>query len=74
MNFAFGLLANVNLVFSLSVAIGISGLALYFRERKEHRKTRERLTGRLAELEQSIDPNRRSSKLGPKGLTRVDDK
>lgn len=73
-NMAFGVLADIKFVWTVSVAVGITGLALYFREVSLHRKTRERLAARNTELELRIDPTRRSSKLTSKGMTREDDK
>ena len=73
-NIKFGFLADIQVVWTLSVAVGITGLALYFREVGLHRKTRERLAARNTELELRIDPARRSSKLTAQGLTRDDDK
>jgi hypothetical protein len=70
----FGFLADIRVVWTVSVAVGITGLALYFREVSLHRQTRERLAARNTELELRIDPTRRSSKLTAQGLTREDDK
>lgn len=72
--FGFGLLADIKMVYTISIAVGTAGVALYLRERRLHRKTRERLATRITDLELRIDPNRRSSKLTPEGLTREDDK
>lgn len=74
MTFGFGLLADIKMVYTISIAVGTTGVALYLRERRLHRKTRERLAARITDLELRIDPNRRSSKLTPEGLTREDDK
>ena len=73
-NMWFGFLADIRMVYTVSVTLAISGVVLYLRERKLHRQTRERLAGRITELELRIDPSRRSSKLTSQGLTREDDK
>ena len=73
-NMMFGFFADIRVVYTVSVTLAISGIALYLRERKLHRQTRERLAGRITELELQIDPDRRSSKLTSQGLTREDDK
>ena len=73
-NFSLGLLADIRMVYTVSVTLAISGVALYLRERSSHRKTRERLARRITELELHVDPARRSSKLTSQGLTREDDK
>jgi hypothetical protein len=72
--FGFDLLADIRMVYTVSIAVGTTGVALYFRERRLHRKTRERLATRITDLELRIDPSRRSSKLTAEGLTREDDK
>ena len=67
------ILANVSFVWTVSIsATGIS-IALYFRERRLHSKTRLRLANRIKELELKIDPIRTSSNLTPEGLTRKED-
>jgi hypothetical protein len=66
-------LANVQVVWSLSISLTGVSITLYFRERAKHRETRERLTGRIEELELKIDPQRTSSNLTPEGLTRKED-
>jgi hypothetical protein len=72
--FGFDLLADIKMVYTVSIAVGTTGVALYVRERNLHRQTRERLTARITDLEIRIDPSRRSSKLTSQGLTREDDK
>jgi hypothetical protein len=68
-----GFLANVSFVWSVSLTVSGLSIGLYLRERKLHQKTRERLAGRITELELAIDPSRESSKLTSKGLTRKED-
>jgi hypothetical protein len=68
-----GLFANVTVVFTISITLTGLSIGLYLRERGNHRRTRERLTARVKELEIAIDPNRTSSNLTPEGLTRRDD-
>jgi len=66
-------LANIKVVWGLSISLSGISISLYFRERAKHRETRERLTGRVAELELKIDPTRTSSHLTAEGLTRKED-
>ena len=70
----FGILADIRVVWTVSMAVGITGLALYRREVRLHRSTRERLAARITEMELRVDPARRSSKLTTQGMTREDDK
>jgi hypothetical protein len=70
---AFQLITNISFVWSASISVSGLSIALYLRERKLHRKTRERLTGRITELELKIDPKRTSSHLTSEGLTRRED-
>jgi len=72
-NLQVGFLANVSFVWSVSLTVSGLSIGLYLRERKLHQKTRERLAGRITELELAIDPARESSKLTSTGLTRKED-
>jgi len=67
------ILASVSIVWSLSLTLSGVSITLYFRERMLHRRTRERLTARVTELELKIDPKRTSSLLTPQGTTRKGD-
>ena len=67
------LLANVSVVWELSITLSGISVILYLRERKLHRDTRERLTARVIELELRIDPKRSSSQLTARGETRKGD-
>jgi hypothetical protein len=67
------LLANVSVVWELSLTLSGISVTLYLRERKLHRDTRQRLTSRITELELRIDPKRSSSQLTPRGETRKGD-
>jgi len=58
---------NASVVGSVSVA-GVTSI-LWANEYRRHRKTRERLTGRITMLELKIDPNRSSSGLTTQGTT-----
>lgn len=69
----FRVLANVSVVWELSLTLSGISVTLYIRERKLHRDTRERLTARVSELELKIDAKRTSSQLTPRGQTRKDD-
>jgi len=66
-------LANISVVWTLSLTISGLSITLYLRERSLHRKTRDRLTIRTTELELKIDPKRTSSLLTREGLTREGD-
>lgn len=72
-SFTLRVLANVVVKWSLTVAVSGLSLALYFKERNQHEKTRERLTKRITELETRIDRTRTSSHLTSKGKTRRED-
>jgi hypothetical protein len=67
------ILANLSFVWTASFTVSGISITLYFRERNLHRRTRERLTQRITDLELKIDPTRTSSKLTPDGLTRKED-
>jgi hypothetical protein len=69
----FKLLASISIVWTLSITLSGISVSLYIRERRLHRSTRERLTGRITELELKIDSRRTSSLLTSKGLTRKED-
>lgn len=72
-NLALRIAANLNVAFTLSfTATGVS-MVLYWRERKLHRATRERLTARISMLELKVDPGRTTSRLTSEGLTRKED-
>jgi hypothetical protein len=72
-NWSLSVLANIQVVWAVSITLSGVSIGLYFKERKKHRETRERLTARVKELELTIDPNRTSSHLTPEGLTRRED-
>jgi hypothetical protein len=67
------LLANIILKWSLTATVSGLSLALYFREKRQHERTRERLAKRVTELELQIDRTRTSSNLTAKGRTRKED-
>jgi hypothetical protein len=67
------ILANLSFVWTTSLTVSGISATLYFRELTLHRKTRERLSKRITELELRIDPTRTSSKLTSEGLTRKED-
>ena len=73
LSWSWRLLANVSVVWELSITLSGISVTLYIRERKMHKDTRERLTARVTELELKIDPRRSSSKLTPRGDTREGD-
>lgn len=69
----FRLLTSINIVWTVSLTLSGISITLYVRERRLHRRVRERLTARITELELKIDPNRTSSLLTPQGTTRKGD-
>src|SRR5258708_2176534 len=44
-------LANLSVVWTLSVSVSGLAITLYLRERSQHRRTRDRLTDRITDLE-----------------------
>ena len=72
-NLSMNIMANISFVWTASVTVSGLSITLYLRERRLHRKTRERLAGRITALELKIDPRRTSSFLTSKGLTRKGD-
>lgn len=72
-NLTFRLLASVSVVWTVSLTLSGISITLYVRERRLHRRVRERLTTRITELELKIDPKRTSSLLTPQGTTRKGD-
>jgi len=73
LNFWMNLMANVKTEFVVSITVSGLSIGLYLKERAKHRETRERLTKRVTALELRVDPDRTSSHLTSKGLTRKDD-
>lgn len=72
-NVILSLSAHVNITVVISVTLaGVTSL-LWGWEIRRHRRTRERLTGRITKLELLIDPGRKSSLLTPLGTTREGD-
>jgi len=72
-NVTMQILANVSVNIALVLSVSGFSIALYMRERKQHRQTRKRMSARITELELRIDPKRTSSNLTPEGLTRKED-
>jgi hypothetical protein len=72
-NLSFSILASVSFVWTASVTMTGLSATFYIRERRLHRRTRERLAARITELELKIDPARTSSLLTSEGLTRKGD-
>lgn len=69
-----GILAEVGTSQVLAWALALGAVIWALLERSLRRKTIERLTGRIRDLEESEDPNRSSSNLTPRGKTRPEDK
>jgi hypothetical protein len=70
---SFRLLSSINVMWSVSLTLSGVSITLYIRERRLHRKVRERLTARITELELKIDSKRTSSLLTSQGTTREGD-
>ena len=67
------LAARLNATVAMSVSLaGVTSLLLAL-EHRRHKKTRQRLTGRITQLELIIDPNRSSSQLTTEGTTPIGD-
>lgn len=58
---------------AVSYVFGLSGVLYGLFERDLRKRTIERMSKRTTELELSIDPNRSSSNLTPRGNTRPED-
>jgi hypothetical protein len=67
------ILSSVSFVWTASVTMTGLAATLYIRERRLHRRTRERLAARITDLELRLDPTRTSSLLTSEGLTRKGD-
>ena len=67
------LAGHFNLTVGLSGSVAGASITLYVKEYRRHRKTRERLTDRITQLELKMDPKRESSMLTTEGTTRVGD-
>jgi hypothetical protein len=59
--------------FTLGISATGLSISLYFKERREHRATRERLAAEKEVLEKLLDSRRTSSLLTPEGQTRKGD-
>jgi hypothetical protein len=72
-NLLLSIAAHVSVVItaSVTVSIGVTGLCL--NEYRRHRKTRERLTARITQLETMLDRNRSSSGISTQGTTQIGD-
>ena len=58
----------------LAYVVGIGGVGYGCIQRKSRKDTIERLSNRKEQLEKMIDPNRKSSRLTPRGETRPEDR
>ena len=66
-------LAQVKVTVVLAWVVGVAGVLYGARQRKLRRDVIARLSGRIQELERSIDSRRTSSKLTVRGETRPED-
>lgn len=67
-------LGRLDVSISIAWAVGLSGVAYGWWQRKLRRDTIERLEKRIAELETIVDPKRTSSRLTQRGDTRPEDR
>jgi hypothetical protein len=72
-NFVVALAAHLNATIMGSVTLTGMTSGLWAFEYRRHRKTRERLTGRITALEKKLDSGRESSELTTEGTTRIGD-
>ena len=67
------LLSNVTISNNLAWLLGGGGIIFGVRQRRLRKQIARRLE-RIPELETAIDPGRTSSRLGPGGVTNVEDR
>jgi hypothetical protein len=72
-NFVVALAAHLNATVVGSVTLTGVTSCLWALEYRRHRKTRQRLTARITDLELRLNPNRTSSQLTTEGTTRTGD-
>jgi hypothetical protein len=72
-NLLLNIASKVSVTVDISVAISLTMTGLYLYEYRRHRKTRERLTTRITQLEIQIDPNRSTSGISTEGTTLIGD-
>jgi hypothetical protein len=65
--------SKVSLTVDISVALSIGLTGMYLYEYRRHRKTRERLTSRITQLEKQIDQKRSTSGISTEGTTLMGD-
>ncbi len=70
----FRVLSDIRVSDGVAYLLGGGGVAYGLNERRLRRKTIERLSGRIQELEKRLDPRRSSSKLTRRGTTRPEDR
>lgn len=72
-NLLLSIAAHVSLSVAISVAVSIGMTGMYLYEYRRHRKTRERLTARITQLEVRLDPHRSTSGISTEGTTLTGD-
>jgi len=72
-NLLLNVAAHVSLTAAVSVTVSIGTTGMYLYEYRRHRKTRERLTVRITDLERRLDRNRSSSGISTQGTTQIGD-
>jgi sensor c-di-GMP phosphodiesterase-like protein len=72
-NLLLSIAAHVSLTVGVSVAVSVGMTGMYLYEYRRHRKTRERLTVRITELETRLDPKRSTSGISTQGTTLTGD-
>lgn len=72
-NVALEIAGQLNVTVKVSVTLALTTSGLWLNEYRRHRKTRQRLTARITELELRLDPHRTSSNLTDEGTTQPGD-
>jgi len=72
-NLLLNIASKVSVTVDISIAISVAMTGAYLYEYRRHRKTRERLTARITQLETYIDKNRSTSGISTEGTTLTGD-
>ncbi len=72
-NLLLNIASKVSITIDISIAISVAMTGAYLYEYRRHRKTRERLTARISQLETYIDKNRSTSGISTEGTTVIGD-
>ena len=72
-NLLLNIASKVSITVDISIAISVAMTGAYLYEYRRHRKTRERLTARITQLETYLDKNRSTSGISTEGTTVIGD-